>query len=81
LSRRCSCKIKRQKAGLLKLKQNCEGGYYEKINYYNVCDGGIFTASTLYAANLFGIVSDKTGKAVETKVTLKMTKALKSENQ
>jgi hypothetical protein len=32
---------------------------------------GIFTASTLYAANLFGIVSDKTGKAVETKVTLK----------
>ena len=32
---------------------------------------GIFTASTLYAANLFGIVSDKTGKPVETKVTLK----------
>jgi hypothetical protein len=32
---------------------------------------GIFTASTLYAANLFGMVSDKTGKPVETKVTLK----------
>jgi hypothetical protein len=32
---------------------------------------GIFTAATLYAANLFGIVSDKTGKPAETKVTLK----------
>ncbi len=32
---------------------------------------GIFTATTLYAANLFGIVSDKTGKPVEVKVTLK----------
>ncbi len=32
---------------------------------------GIFTATILYAANLFGIVSDKTGKPVETKVTLK----------
>ncbi len=32
---------------------------------------GILTASTLYAANLFGIVSDKAGKAVETRVTLK----------
>ncbi|MCX5849799.1 MAG: carboxypeptidase-like regulatory domain-containing protein [Deltaproteobacteria bacterium] len=35
---------------------------------------GIFTASTLYAANLFGIVSDKNGKPVETKVTLKDAK-------
>ena len=32
---------------------------------------GILTASTLYAATLFGIVSDKTGKPVEVKVTLK----------
>lgn len=32
---------------------------------------GIFTASTLYAANLFGIVTDKAGKPIETKVTLK----------
>lgn len=32
---------------------------------------GIFTASTIYAANLFGIVSDKAGKPVEVKVTLK----------
>lgn len=32
---------------------------------------GIFTATTLYAANLFGIVSDKTGKPIEVKVTLK----------
>lgn len=32
---------------------------------------GIFAATTLYAANLFGIVSDKTGKPVEVKVTLK----------
>jgi hypothetical protein len=32
---------------------------------------GILTATTIYAANLFGIVSDKTGKPVETKVTLK----------
>lgn len=35
---------------------------------------GIFTASTLYAANLFGIVSDKNGKPVATKVTLKDAK-------
>jgi len=35
---------------------------------------GIFTASTLYAANLFGIVSDKNGKPVEIKVTLKDAK-------
>lgn len=32
---------------------------------------GILTASTLYAANLFGIVSDKNGKPVEIKITLK----------
>ena len=32
---------------------------------------GIFTASTIYAANLFGIVTDKNGKPFETKVTLK----------
>lgn len=32
---------------------------------------GIFAASTIYAANLFGIVSDKTGKPAEIKVTLK----------
>lgn len=32
---------------------------------------GIFAATTLYAANLFGIVSDKTGKPVEVKITLK----------
>jgi hypothetical protein len=36
---------------------------------------GIFTASMLYAANLFGIVSDKNGKPVETKVTLKDAKS------
>jgi hypothetical protein len=35
---------------------------------------GIFTASTLYAANLFGIVSDKNGKPVEIQVTLKDAK-------
>lgn len=32
---------------------------------------GILTATTLYAANLFGLVSDKTGKPVEVKITLK----------
>lgn len=32
---------------------------------------GIFTASTIYAASLFGMVSDKAGKPVEVKVTLK----------
>jgi protocatechuate 3,4-dioxygenase beta subunit len=32
---------------------------------------GIFTAATLYAATLFGIVSDKNGRPVEVKVTLK----------
>ena len=37
---------------------------------------GIFTASTIYAANLFGIVTDKTGKPVEVKVTLKDDKGV-----
>ncbi|MGB5217766.1 MAG: carboxypeptidase-like regulatory domain-containing protein [Smithella sp.] len=32
---------------------------------------GILTATTIYAANLYGIVSDKAGKPLETKVTLK----------
>lgn len=35
---------------------------------------GIFTASTIYAASLFGIVTDKNGKPVEVKVTLKEAK-------
>lgn len=37
---------------------------------------GIFTATTLYAANLFGLVSDKTGKMVEVKITLKDDKGV-----
>lgn len=37
---------------------------------------GVFTATTLYAANLYGIVSDKTGKPIETKVTLKDDKGV-----
>jgi hypothetical protein len=32
---------------------------------------GIGVAPSLYAANLFGIVSDNNGKPIETKVTLK----------
>lgn len=35
---------------------------------------GIFSASTLYAATLFGIVTDKNGKPVETKIVLKDAK-------
>ncbi len=43
-----------------------------KINFIAVLVMvGIFAASTIYAANLFGIVSDKAGKPVEVKVTLK----------
>ena len=38
---------------------------------------GILTATTIYAANLFGIVSDKAGKPLEIKVTLKDDKGAK----
>ncbi len=36
---------------------------------------GIFVTSTVYAANLFGLVSDKTGKPIEVKITLKDDKS------
>ena len=52
------------------VRQNFTGGFMKKLIIAIFVTVGIFTASTLYAANLFGIVSDKNGKPVETKVTL-----------
>jgi predicted membrane protein len=56
------------------VRKNYTGGFMKKLFIAIFVMVGIFTASTLYAANLFGIVSDKNGKPVETKVTLKDAK-------
>jgi hypothetical protein len=59
------------------VKQNFTGGFMKKLFIAMFVMVGIFTASTLYAANLFGIVSDKNGKPVATKVTLNDAKGAK----